>query len=87
MIKTLKCKGYRINLLNVVEYAQLCTNKYKHSWSSPSWTIAFGNYDGNEEFAFKPNEIYWRFRLYPTPEIDSPTWAAGFDEITAEMIM
>jgi hypothetical protein len=34
---------------------------------------SFGNFDSYEGFAFKPREISWRFRLYPTPEIDSPT--------------
>ena len=46
---------------------------------------SYGNYDSYEGFAFIPSEISWRFRLYPTPEIDSPTWAGKFDEITAEM--
>ncbi|MBT2701060.1 hypothetical protein J7E79_27615 [Bacillus sp. ISL-40] len=46
---------------------------------------SFGNYDSYEGFAFMPREISWRFRLYPTPEIDSPTWAGRFDEITAKM--
>ncbi|OCA90343.1 hypothetical protein A8F94_00095 [Bacillus sp. FJAT-27225] len=45
----------------------------------------YGNYDGYEGFAFKPNEISWRFRLYPTQEEDSPTWGGRFDLITAEM--
>jgi hypothetical protein len=45
----------------------------------------YGNYDGYEGFAFIPDEISWRFNLYPTLEIDSPTWAGRFDEITAEM--
>lgn len=46
---------------------------------------SYGNYDSYEGFAFIPNEISWRFRLYPTPEIDSPTWAGRFDEITANV--
>lgn len=46
---------------------------------------SFGNYNSYEGFAFKPSEISWRFRLYPTSEIDSPTWAGRFDEITAKM--
>ncbi|MBT2701567.1 hypothetical protein J7E79_30425 [Bacillus sp. ISL-40] len=46
---------------------------------------SFGNYDSYEGFAFIPREISWRFRLYPTKEKDSPTWAGRFDEITAEM--
>lgn len=46
---------------------------------------SFGNYDRYEGFAFKPNEISWRFKLYPTPEQDSPSWAGRFDLITAEM--
>lgn len=32
-----------------------------------------------------PDEISWRFRLYSSPEKDSPTWAGRFDEITAKM--
>ena len=45
---------------------------------------AYGNYDSYEGFAFIPNEISWRFKLYPTQEV-GPTWAGRFDEITAEM--
>ncbi|WNS76161.1 hypothetical protein RRV45_03870 [Bacillus sp. DTU_2020_1000418_1_SI_GHA_SEK_038] len=45
----------------------------------------YGNYDSYEGFAFIPNEISWRFRLYPTPEIDGPTWAGRIDDITAKM--
>ena len=32
----------------------------------------YGDYDSYEGFAFKPNEISWRFKLYRTPEKDSP---------------
>jgi hypothetical protein len=46
---------------------------------------SYGNYDSYEGFAFKPRESSWRFRLYPSPEIDSPTWAGRFDEITEKM--
>ncbi|UOE58996.1 hypothetical protein HPB58_16910 [Priestia filamentosa] len=46
---------------------------------------SFGNYDGYEGFSSIPNEISWQFKLYPTPEQDSPTWAGRFDLITAEM--
>ncbi|MEO4052772.1 hypothetical protein [Solibacillus sp. CAU 1738] len=46
---------------------------------------SYGEYDSYEGFAFISKEISWRFRLYPSPEIDSPTWAGRFDEITAEM--
>ncbi|WP_026677341.1 hypothetical protein [Fictibacillus gelatini] len=46
---------------------------------------SYGNYDSYEGFAFKPNEISWRFKLYPTPEENSPTWAGRFDLITAKM--
>jgi hypothetical protein len=46
---------------------------------------SYGDYDSYEGFAFKPNEISWRFKLYPTPEKDSPSWAGRFDLITAEM--
>jgi hypothetical protein len=45
----------------------------------------YGDYDSYEGFAFKPNEISWRFKLYPTPEKDSPSWAGRFDLITAAM--
>jgi hypothetical protein len=46
---------------------------------------SYGNYDRYEGFAFIPGEISWRFRLYPTPEEDRPTWAGRFDLITARM--
>lgn len=46
---------------------------------------SFGDYDQYEGFAFKPNEISWRFKLYPTPEQNSPSWAGRFDLITVEM--
>ena len=46
---------------------------------------SYGNYDSYEGFAYIPDEISWRFRLYPSPEKDSPTWAGRFDEITANM--
>lgn len=46
---------------------------------------AYGDYDSYEGFAMIPEVISWRFRLYPTPEIDGPTWAGRFDEITAAM--
>ena len=46
---------------------------------------SYGNYDSYEGFAFISEEISWRFRLYPTAEQDSPTWAGRFDEITAKM--
>lgn len=45
----------------------------------------YGNDVSLEGFAFITDEISWRFRLYPCPEKDSPTWAGRFDEITAEM--
>ena len=46
---------------------------------------SYGNYDSYEGFAFKPEVISWRFKLYPSPELDSPTWAGRFDDITAEL--
>lgn len=46
---------------------------------------SYGDYDSYEGFAFIPDEISWRFRLYPTPEEESPTWSGRFDSITAEM--
>lgn len=45
----------------------------------------YGNYNSYEGFAYIPEEISWRFRLYPTPEEESPTWAGRFDLITAKM--
>ncbi|MEY9979079.1 hypothetical protein [Lysinibacillus sp. RC79] len=45
----------------------------------------YGDFDGYEGFAFIPKEISWRFKLYPTSEELSPTWAGRFDAITAEM--
>lgn len=45
----------------------------------------YGPFDSYEGFAFVPNVISWRFRLYPTPEQESPSWAGRFDEITAKM--
>ncbi|KAA0562306.1 hypothetical protein F0342_18000 [Bacillus sp. CH30_1T] len=46
---------------------------------------SYGNFDSYEGFAFIPDEISWRFRLYPTPEEYSPTWAGRFDLITSKM--
>lgn len=46
---------------------------------------SYENYDSYEGFAFIQGEISWRFRLYPSPEEGSPTWAGRFDEITAKM--
>lgn len=45
----------------------------------------YGDFDRYEGFAFIPEEISWRFTLYPTPEGENPTWAGRFDYITAEM--
>lgn len=44
-----------------------------------------GDYDTYEGFAFIPDEISWRFKLYPSEEEGSPTWAGRIDDITAEM--
>ncbi|PGO22680.1 hypothetical protein CN984_25680 [Bacillus cereus] len=44
-----------------------------------------GNYDTYEGFAFIPEKISWRFKLYPSEEDDGPTWAGRIDIITAEM--
>ncbi len=33
----------------------------------------YGDFDRYEGIAFIPGEISWRFRLYPTPEVDGPT--------------
>lgn len=49
---------------------------------APSTT---GDYDGYEGFAFIPNEISWRFKLFPTPEEGGPTWAGRLDDITADL--
>jgi hypothetical protein len=46
---------------------------------------SLGDYDRFEGFAFIPDEISWRFKLYPSPEEDAPTWAGRFDSITAEL--
>ena len=45
----------------------------------------YGDFDSYEGFAFIPKEISWRFKLYPTPEDNGPSWAGRFDLITAEM--
>ncbi|WP_273834896.1 hypothetical protein [Guptibacillus sedimenti] len=44
----------------------------------------FGAYDRYEGFTYIPDEISWRFKLYPTPE-ENPTWAGRFDLITAKL--
>ncbi|EPD53748.1 hypothetical protein MHH33_08860 [Paenisporosarcina sp. FSL H8-0542] len=46
---------------------------------------SYGDFDSYEGFAFVPKEISWRFKLYPTPEENGPSWAGRFDLITAEM--
>lgn len=46
---------------------------------------SYGDFDSYEGFAFIPKEISWRFKLYPTPENISPSWAGRFDLISAEM--
>lgn len=46
---------------------------------------SYGAYDSYEGFVLIPDEISFRFKLYPTPEEISPTWAGRFDLITAEM--
>lgn len=45
----------------------------------------YGDFDSYEGFATIPKEISWRFKLYPTPENNGPSWAGRFDLITAEM--
>jgi hypothetical protein len=60
------------------------TNISIHANHLPS-PSSFGEYDGFEGFAFIANEISWRFKLYPTPEEDSPTWAGKIDDITANL--
>jgi hypothetical protein len=49
---------------------------------SPS---SFGEYDSFEGFSFIAKEISWRFKLYPTPEEDGPTWVGRIDDITANL--
>lgn len=44
-----------------------------------------GDYDGYEGFTFIPNEISWRFKLYPTPQEGGSTWAGRIDDITADL--
>jgi hypothetical protein len=46
---------------------------------------SLGDYDSFEGFAFIPDEISWRFKFYPSPEEEDPTWAGRFDSITAEL--
>ncbi|GAB1779535.1 hypothetical protein PMEGAS67_50120 [Priestia megaterium] len=46
---------------------------------------SYGQYDGYEGYVAIPNEISWRFRMYPTPEDGGPTWAGRFDLITADL--
>ncbi len=36
-------------------------------------------------FLLYPDENRWGFRLYPSPEKDSPTWSGRFDEFKAKM--
>jgi hypothetical protein len=55
-----------------------------HATHLPSPT-SLGEYDGFEGFAYIKNEISWRFKLHPTPEEGSPTWAGRLDEITADL--
>lgn len=45
----------------------------------------YGDFDIYEGIAFIPGEISWRFKLYPSPEEESPTWAGRFDAITAKV--
>src|SRR5699024_65881 len=53
-----------------------------HGLPNPS---LLGDFDSYEGFAQVPNIISWRFRLYPTPEQDTPTWAGRFDYITLRL--
>ncbi|MFE7083487.1 hypothetical protein [Priestia megaterium] len=46
---------------------------------------SYGRYDGYEGVASVPNEVSWKFLMYPTPEDESPTWAGRFDLTTADM--
>ncbi|GKV67094.1 MULTISPECIES: hypothetical protein [unclassified Sporosarcina] len=47
---------------------------------------SYGDFDSYDGYAFIPNEISWRFKLYPTQEEGGPSWAGRFDLITAEMM-
>lgn len=44
-----------------------------------------GDYDTYEGFAFVPEVISWRFKLYPTSEATDPTWAGKIDDITMQL--
>lgn len=53
---------------------------------------SFGDFDQYEGFAQIPNEISWRFKIYPVME-ENPSWFGGtpwvgkFDEISATLPM
>lgn len=55
-----------------------------HAYRLPNPQL-LGNFDNYEGFAQIPGIISWRFRLYPTPEPDEPTWAGRFDYISATL--
>lgn len=55
-----------------------------HSLHIPE-PATFGNFDEYVGFAFIPEVISWKFKLYPTDEVGGPTWAGRFDGVTAEM--
>ncbi|MDR6880001.1 hypothetical protein [Bacillus sp. 3255] len=85
-----------VNGANVNEKGVFLVNKVKRTPSFPRTSISilandlpvpssFGEYDRYEGFAFIPNEISWRFPLYPVPESGGITWAGRFDEITADL--
>nr|WP_245983366.1 hypothetical protein [Ammoniphilus oxalaticus] len=72
---------YKVNLL-APSFPRTHISIHATHLPAPS---SLGDYDGFEGFAFIQNEISWRFKLYPTPEEDGPTWAGRIDIITADL--
>lgn len=86
MIKKLKnAKGvalvYKVQL-NPPSFARTNISILAVHLPEPS---SYGDYDSYEGFAYIPEEISWRFKLYPTPEEYGPSWAGRFDLITADV--
>jgi len=46
---------------------------------------SLGNYDSYEGFVFIPNQISWRFRLYPSGDKQDFTWAGKIEGISADL--
>jgi hypothetical protein len=85
-----------LNTIYVNAKGVVMVNKVKITPSFPRTSISihathlpnlssFGEYDGFEGFSFIANMISWRFKLYPTPEENGPTWAGRIDDITANL--